>query len=492
MLPIKSKTFMIKNNFKFFQIKSLFLLFVIAFSFKFTQLFWLKKISASINPERSISFLAISSGDTPSYLNPFKNLLKEGTYYEKKSTGNIVYAGRLPVYGIIYYLTKPFFCVNNIYNLYVILSILLEALAIVLLSFTVFKYYWKTKVGFFITYILMLLSTYSSIYSNYISPESMGLSILIFMIYNYHNLINNYHIKYAIYLSLFFPILVGLKPYMGVIGVIISIGLVLKFKNNFKKLLYSNLIIWSIFGLLMVGWTYRNFKLTNKLVPLTEEKSGYFIPDSRVSLWKFIANFGESSELWDKKAMGSYFFSYPGSNYNAEDIPKTSYYNNDSIEVLKNYFSNLNPQTFSEIDDNIISEKIERYTNSFQSKNQFFTTFIAPIYRTKNFLFHSGSFYLPIDLNCKRTTSFQVVFKYLQSALYYIILFFGFFGLIIKRHYFFISIPVFLLIFFVLITKYIEYRYFLYAYPSLILGTSVFCKEIHNILKNKFLTKFIN
>ena len=62
----------------------------------------------------------------------------------------------------------------------------------------------------------MLLSTYSSIYSNYISPESMGLSILIFMIYNYHNLINNYHIKYAIYLSLFFPILVGLKPYMGV------------------------------------------------------------------------------------------------------------------------------------------------------------------------------------------------------------------------------------------------------------------------------------
>ena len=107
-----------------------------------------KKISASINPERSISFLAISSGDTPSYLNPFKNLLKEGTYYEKKSTGNIVYAGRLPVYGIIYYLTKPFFYVNNIYNLYVILSILLEALAIVLLSFTVFKYYWKTKVGF--------------------------------------------------------------------------------------------------------------------------------------------------------------------------------------------------------------------------------------------------------------------------------------------------------------------------------------------------------
>ena len=126
-----------------------------------------------------------------------------------------------------------------------------------------------------------------------------------------------------------------------------------------------------------------------------------------------------------KKQWGP-IFSYPGSNYNAEDIPKTSYYNNDSIEVLKNYFSNLNPQTFSEIDDNIISEKIERYTNSFQSKNQFFTTFIAPIYRTKNFLFHSGSFYLPIDLNCKRTTSFQVVFKYLQSALYYFILFFGF------------------------------------------------------------------
>ena len=482
---------MINNNFKFFQIKSLFLLFVIAFSFKFTQLFWLKKISASINPERSISFFAISSGDTPSYLNPFKNLLKQGTYYEKKSTGNIVYAGRLPVYGIIYYLTKPFFSENNIYNLYIILSILLEALAIVLLSYTVFKYYWKTKVGFFITYIIMLLSTYSSTYSNYISPESIGVSILIFMIYHCHCLINNYHIKHAIYLSLFFPILVGLKPYMGVIGVLISIVLVLKFKNNIKKLLYSNLIIWSIFSLLMVGWTYRNFKLTNKLIPLTENKSGYFIPDSRAFLWRFIANFGESSESWDKKAMGSYFFSYPGSNYKAEDIPKTPYYNNDSIEVLKNYFSNLNPETFSEIDDNIISEKIERYTNSFQSKNQFFTTFIAPIYRIKSFLFHSGSFYLPIDLKSKRTTSFQLVFKYFQSAFYYFILFFGFFGLIIKRHYFIISVPVFLLILFVLITKYIEYRYFLYAYPSLILGTSVFCKEIYNVLKNKLLSKSI-
>ena len=473
--------------------KKFLILFIIAFSFKFTQLYWLKKLGESLNPERSISTLAISSGDTHSYLNPFKNLLKEGIYYEKKTAGNIAYAGRLPIYGLIYYLTKPFMSVNNIYNIYVILSIILEALAIVLFSYMVFKYYWKTKMGFFVTYIIMLLSTYASSYSNYVSPESIGLSILIFMIYHYHNLINNYHINYAIYLSLLLPILVGLKPYMGIIGLFISIGLVIKFKNNIKKLLYSNLIIWSICGLLMAGWTYRNHKLTSKIIPLTEKYSGYFTPESRVSLWRFTANFGESCEYWNKKAMGSYFYSYYGGSYfKVEDIPKTPYYNNDSIEELKKYFSNLNHETFSEIEDNLINEKIKRYTNSYKKENRIFTTFIAPIYRIKNFVFHSGSFYLPIDLNSKQTTSYQVIFKYFQSFFYYFILFFGFLGLVFKRNYFILSIPIFLIIFFVWGRDYNEYRYFLYACPSLILGTSVFCKEIHNILKNKLLSKSIN
>lgn len=470
--------------------KKLFILFIIAFSFKFAQLTWLKKLSDSQNPERSISTLAIISGDTHSYLNPFKNLLNKGSYYEKKSAGNIAYAGRLPIYGIVYYFTKPYLIEENIYNVYIVLSIVLEALAIVLLSYNVFKYYWKTKMGFFVTYIIMLLSTYASNYSNYISPESMGLSVLIFMIYHFHNLINNYHIKYAIYLSVFLPILVGLKPYMGVIGLFISIGLVLKFKYSVRKIFFSNMIIWSIFGLLIAGWTFRNYKLTDKIIPLTENKSGYFIPESRVSLWRFTANFGESSEYWNKKAMGSYFFSYQGSYFKAEDIPKTPYYNNDSIEALKNYFTNLKPETFSKIEDNLISEKIERYTSSYQNKNRIFTIFIAPIYRIKNFIFHSGSFYLPIDLNSKQTTSFQVVFKYFQSFFYYLFLFFGFLGLIFKRFYFIISIPVFLIILFVWIIHYNEYRYFLYAYPSLILGTSVFCKEIHNIFKNKLFQNF--
>jgi hypothetical protein len=472
--------------------KKLLILFIIVFSFKFTQVYWLKKLSESLNPERSISTLAISSGDTHSYLNPFKNLLNEGTYYEKKSAENIAYAGRLPIYGIIYFLSKPFMSDNNIYNIYVILSIILEALSIVLLSYMVFKYYWKTKIGFFVTYIIMLLSTYASSYSNYISPESTGLSILIFMIYHYHNLINNYHLKYAIYLSLFLPILVGLKPYMGVIGLFISIGLVLKFKYDIRKILLSNMIIWSIFGILLSGWTYRNYKLTNNIIPLTEKNSGYFIPESMVSLRKLVSNFGESSELWDKKAMGSYFYSYPGSIYSVEDIPKTPYYNNDSIEALKNYFTNLNTETFSEIEDNLISEKVKRYTSSYQNKNRVFTTIIAPVYMTKKFLFHSGSFYLPIDLNSKQTTLFQVIFKYFQSAFYYFILIFGFLGLILKRHFFIISIPVFLIILFVWILDVIELRYFLLAYPSLILGSSILCKEIHNVLKIKLFNKSIN
>jgi len=488
-INIKNHFIVIINNITFqMKNKLLLLLFLIAFSFKFTQLFWLKKLSESLNPERSISTLAISSGDTHSYLNPFKNLLKEGIYYEKKPAGNIAYAGRLPIYGIIYYLSKPFMSDNNIYNIYVILSIILEALAIVLSSYMVFKYYWKTKLGFFVTYIIMLLSTYASSYSNYISPESIGLSILIFIFYHYHNLINNYHIKYAVYLSLFFPILVGLKPYMGAIGLFITIGIVLNFKYDFRKIFFSNIIIWSIFGVLLICWTYRNYKLTSKIIPLTEKYSGYFIPESRVSLWRFTAIFGESSEFWNKKAMGSYFFSYPGSYFKVEDIPKSPNYNNDSIEALKKYFSNLNPESFSEIEDNLINEKIERYTSSYQKNNRIFTTFIAPIYRTKNFIFHSGSFYLPIDLNYKQTTSFQVIFKYFQSAFYYFILFFGFSGLILKRNYFIISIPIFLIIFFVWISNYNEYRYFLYAYPSLILGTSLVCKEIHNILKNKLLS----
>tara|TARA_B110000971_G_scaffold21661_1_gene19637 strand:+ start:10513 stop:11934 length:1422 start_codon:yes stop_codon:yes gene_type:complete len=460
--------------------KKLLLLFLIAFCLKFSQVYWLKKLSESQVPQRSRSILAFSSGDTQSYLNPFKNLLKNGTYYEKKPAGNIAFAGRLPMYGIVYYVLKPFLLEGSIYDLYVILAVILEALAILLLSITVYKYYWKTKLGFYTTYIIMILSTYSTSYSYHLSPESIGLSVLIFMLYHYHNLIYNYHIKYAIYLSVFLPILVGLKPYMGAIGLFVSIGVVIRYKYDFKKIIFSNMIIWAILSVLIGGWTYRNYKLTNKMIPLVEKNSGYFIKESHIYLRKFIAVMGESNEPWDKKAMGSYFFSYTGSLYNVEDIPKTTYYNNDSIEVIKNYLSQLTPDNFSMTEDDLIIEKIKRYTNSYKKENKLFTSFIAPFFMIKKFLFHSGSFYLPIDLNSKQITSFQVIFKYFQSVFYYFILIFGFAGLFIKRHYFLMTVPVFLIILFIWIFYIVELRYFLYAYPSLIIGVSVLCKETYN------------
>jgi len=456
------------------------LLFVTIFGIKLALVIW---VNSTFKNRSNTTFLSVSAGDTFTYIEPFHNLKINNEYFFLSGSKK-VYAGRLPFYGSIFYCFDGFISDNYIFNLYVLIQLALESLAIILLSLLVQKHFWKSKLSFWFSICFLTVSFYMTTTSMYLIPESMGMSILIFILYIYRIYLNDRASKQLIYLSILLTILVGLKPYFGVLFVFISIELIwfsYIHKLKLKKVFLTNLTLFSCLLIFTISWSYRNYNKTNKFIPLTQAYSGMFIPPSLIALRGFLSCMGESSEYWDRKAMGSFFYSYPGSLYTADDIPKSKYYNNDSVEILQKYFSNLTQVNFSKDQDALIVSKIHNYKKSFVKENLGYVYTYAPAKLVLKFIFHSGSYYLPFDMSTDN--SIQKSFKLLQTLLYYCFLIFGFIGLALKRDYFLLFIPLFLILLFPITLGTIELRFFTYAYPSLILGMFYLIGLVHDKIK---------
>jgi len=225
-------------------------------------------------------------------------------------------------------------------------------------------------------------------------------------------------------------------------------------------------------------WTARNYSLTHKIIPFTQAYSGVPYNPSKLALRNLVATWGGSAEDWNPKAEGSFFYSgtgpgrvSTGTYYNVNQLPVTSYYNRDSLLMLRNYISSVDLSRVDLRTDSSMAKRIDLYTNSYKKQFPVQFYFLSPIRIIMAFTINSGSYYINASINGK-TNYLVLLFKLIQSVLYYIFLIGGFTGLLIyfKKLWLYAWVPFFLILFFCYIIKLIELRYFLYAYPSLVLG----------------------
>lgn len=446
------------------------LIITVIFGFKLLMTFWLLKLANCSSQSLGWSF-ALYGGDTSSYFIPFDNLIEHGKYYIQYSH-DIAYAGRLPVYGSLYGLLRVIKVpLDYIYITYVVLQVLFEAIAIFYtgkIALKITKYKWS----FYLAIVLMSLSSYQTYYSLYLQPESIGISILIFITYLFF--FKEHTNKNLFINSILIFILTAIKPYFGIL---IPVFIFLIYFKNKSSIPYIKLFILPFFTILFIStWTIRNYSITNEIIPLTEKYSGYFYPQSTIDFRKYMAVQGESAEYWDYDALSSYFYYPEKSKYSSQKVnilisPKKT-------EKIRSHFKNiLNQQLNLEEEEeviNILNEEIIKYKNN----SSFSLLIFNKIKLVKKFIFHSGSFYLPIVRNSICNNSFDWTFKLFQSLLYYVITISGLFGLLIVKKspiiYYLLFIVTFLIVFFCFIIEFIELRYFYYSFPSLVIGTTIF------------------
>jgi hypothetical protein len=113
------------------------------------------------------------------------------------------------------------------------------------------------------------------------------------------------------------------------------------------------------------------------------------------------------------------------------------------------------------------------------------------IIRTKAMFWHTNNYNLPINPENPCFKSYQLIFKIIQSLLYYLTLVFGsimLLWLIFRKRVslLFLFVPIYLIILFNFLIKVVEARYFNHAYPILLLGLVAFLLLLYSRIKNLF------
>ena len=150
-------------------------LFLFTFLFKFCSTLYLVQLTKCSNPELSLGTISFRAGDTKEYIKPIENYIIKGKYFSVGHNNEVMYAGRMPHYGIFYYLFRLIFSPPISFDLVVVLQIIMESISLILLSICIFNVIGSIS-SFWLGYFLLLFSLNSSCYNYYILPESLGLS----------------------------------------------------------------------------------------------------------------------------------------------------------------------------------------------------------------------------------------------------------------------------------------------------------------------------
>jgi hypothetical protein len=462
------------------QFKTDFLLIVIAFIIKLSLAYYIAYLSkcSSVDESSLKTVFASYSGDAPSYLDPFDNFLEKGEYFiEHKSLHDSVKVemGRAPYYGFIYFIFRLFFSKEVSYDLVVIFQILIEAVSIVYLCKLIYNIT-KMNSVFWATYFLLLFSLDTTFYSLKLLTESLSVSFLIFTTYHYYNYLNKKRNKDLLFTGIYLALVVVLKPYFGLFYIFMGIPFLFNKPFVFKSIFNKTLILSIPLVIYIAPYTIRNYLKFRVFQPFSEFYGGY--PYSKVysAYSDFIKAWGGSIVSWDKRSAACFF--EPVSNIPCEfEFPKYAFckgYKIDDVVKVRNLYLQYCKNPSKNLEDSVI-KSFNTLTQLYKENCPIRYYFLSRLITTKTFLFHSGSYYLPINKNSPCFKSYQFFIKLLQSFLYYYSLIFGIVGLMIlfirdKKTYLLTIIPFYLILFFPVILKASEFRYFSTSYPFLMLG----------------------
>jgi len=207
--------------------------------------------------DNSSDFMGIAcvSGDAASYITPIDNFINEGEYYFQSSK-----AGRMPYLGLIYYPFRLLFSKEIALNIFVILQILLECIAIYFTALLC-KNIFKSQTSFWFYVFLACINLYVTDYSYYILSESFSASFICLFVYNYYKYLTISRTnKQLFYTGFFLTLTILLKPYFALLFLIIGIEFIYFYRSKIflKQNLLKIIIVASPILVLNAPWTILN------------------------------------------------------------------------------------------------------------------------------------------------------------------------------------------------------------------------------------------
>jgi hypothetical protein len=454
---------------------------------------YFSELSICQNPDHSIGSISLSSGDTFSYIGSIENLLEKGVYYFEHK-GKISFAGRMPYYGVIYYLLRQVTDKNSAADIYIILQIFIDAVAnffLALLVFDILNRKWLS----YLAYLLYFCSFNLFGTSLILAPESLSLSIFIIFLYSVHKYWKERSQKLLLLSSILLALVTVLKPYLIIFYPVLLATILFKDSKHQlnKKVFFQTILVLTLpLLILLLPWITRNALLLGRFIPAQENTTaGYNYTEGDFAFRRFVRAWGGDVSYWDPKAAGCYFhpnlpfpctFQIP--NYALTDkygVEKIEDVRQDYLELQRNYSPDLEKK---------VIEKFDNLTNIYKSEKPFMYHFFSRVLSLKGMFWNTNNANLPIYPSFRCYRSYQLLFKVVQFIIYACSITIGVFGLIYllykkKLPLFFILVPILLVTFFAFIRA-VEPRYFNHAYPIMLIGLIGFINLIMERVLNMF------
>lgn len=461
--------------------KKLILMVVLTFVLKVLLAVYFSHLLFCQMPENKIGYIANGVGDTPSYMGSIDNLIDEGTYYFWNGTRR-VYAGRMPHYGVPYFIFRLGFSKPVASDIYVLFQILFDSMATVFFALLCFNVM-KSKVAFWIGFLFYFLNFNLFWLSSILFTESLSLSFFVLFLYAFNRYWSEEKFSNAIIAAVFLALVCTLKPYLVI--VYLPFFLIIMFKNK-RLSFFINLRQLALLScpllILLAPWIVRNVIVLGKFVPTQESMTaGYNYTQADFAFRRFAGAWGGDFIFWNPNSAGCYFqFNPPsGCNFTLPDYALSDGYTKNDVDDVKRDYLQLQENFSPELEQTVVS-KFDRLTNIYKKERPFMYYIGSRAIMVKNLLWHTNSNNIPVYSSSKCYKSFQILFKAISFLIYILSLTIGILGLIklsIERKIslLFVGVPVLLFCFFAAM-RFVEYRYFNHAFPILALGAvSILC-----------------
>ena len=457
--------------------RTLFLLMMFTFAFKLVLAFHLASLVKCTSPDRVPGRLAVIAGDTSSYLLPFESYLARGEYAIWYAERKVV-AGRMPHYGMAYYLIRRFANSTNSLDLVVVSHILLEsaaALCLALLAQTLCG----TRRAFWLTLVLAVLTLETLVWSLHVVPESFATSMIVILLYLTHRLRGRRLVTRTMRQGFALGLLIVLKPY---VFPLLPVAVVEQGWSNQKRYsrwrtLATAFLAMSIPpGVLIAPWLVRNMVSTGRLIPFQSDiYAGYPYNEADLAFRRFLQAWGGSMAFWDKRGAACYFTARVDCVYVLPEHSLASGYSRGEVEKVREAYLRLQEGPSTAAERAVVAAEFERLADLYRTHRPFGYYVLAPLRLARQMVLHSGSYYLPIAQASPCYSHEQWGIKIAQSLLYYSCVLIGSFGivwLVVARGatVLLIVVPLYLIVLFAFVVRLAEPRYFNLAHPILLLG----------------------
>ncbi|MDA0973474.1 MAG: glycosyltransferase family 39 protein [Bacteroidetes bacterium] len=456
-------------------------------------------------PERMVSDIVLKEVDYGYFLQPVDHYFEEGTY---SFGGNGPYAGRMPGYAIPYFLLRLVLAKDSALVALILIQIVLSAISVCYLALLAYRLS-RSKGVFLATLLFYGTSLYYLRYDFSSITEAPSVALFILSLYQLFSWWEDDRKRRLIWGGFFLTWTIFLRPFLGYLLLPIGLMLLIKGLHSSRQLflkLRPALLFCLPFILIEGLWIARNYSAFGRFIPLETpmyESYGKSYSKAWLSTREFAASLDIETAYFEP-GLAQWFRASTETQAAQFEMPMEWFegvsFNRDSLEALRStyltYQAEKDAGTCAQL-ETLIVMKAERYKEEVKNARPWTYHVSNRLENIGRRVFTSGSSYVLLPA-FDRLNHFQKFLKLYASACYYLVLFFGFIGLILMyvRSFYgeqkaFALLALIHCIALPLILPFtpatLENRYLFTLYPLLTIGMMMFFHFILSRLRSRLL-----